>query len=93
LDEAAAQEEGRALLARRNADLLIWGEVKKADEEVNLWFLSSGNSSLGTPSYSLTDKVTLPEDFQTDLAAQHEAVAFAQTAPATEQAGAPWTTR
>ena len=42
--EAAADaiEEGRALLADWNADLLIWGEVKKADQELNLWFLGRG---------------------------------------------------
>ena len=45
--EAAAQEQGRALLARSNADLLIWGEVKKADRELSLWFLGSGSSTLG----------------------------------------------
>jgi hypothetical protein len=38
--EAEALAEGRALLEDRNADLLIWGEVKKADQELSLWFLS-----------------------------------------------------
>ena len=85
--EAAAREEGRALLEHRNADLLIWGEVKKADRELNLWFLSSGSSTLGAPSYSLTEKLTLPENFRADLGAQLKAVALAQVAPATEQAG------
>ncbi len=84
--KAAASEEGRALLEARNADLLIWGEVKKADRELNLWFLSSGSSTLGAPSYSLTEKLTLPENFP-DLGAQLQGVALAQVAPATEQAG------
>ena len=87
--EAAAEaiEEGRALLADWNADLLIWGEVKKADQELNLWFLGGRESTLGAPSYSLTEKLTLPEDFATDFGAQLVAVAAAQVAPATEQAG------
>jgi hypothetical protein len=85
--EAEALAEGHALLEGRNADLLIWGEVKKADRELSLWFLSGGSSTLGAPSYSLTEKVTLPEDFQADLGAQLESVALAQIAPATEQAG------
>ena len=85
--EVAALEGGRALLADWNADLLIWGEVKKADRELGLWFLASGDSTLGTPSYSLTEKLTLPQDFQADFAAQLVAVAAAQVAPATEQAG------
>jgi hypothetical protein len=84
--EVAALKEGRALLATWNADLLIWGEVKKADRELSLWFFGSGSSTLGTPSYSLTKKLTLPENFEADLAAQLEAVALAQIAPATEQA-------
>ena len=87
--EAAADaiEEGRALLADWNADLLIWGEVKKADQELNLWFLGRGESTLGAPSYSLTEKLTLPENFETDLGAQLVAVAAAQVAPASERAG------
>ena len=85
--KAAALKEGRALLARSNADLLIWGEVKKADRELSLWFLSSGSSTLGASSYSLTEKITLPESFRADLSAQLRAVALAQIAPATEQAG------
>ena len=84
---AEAMEEGRALLADWNADLLIWGEVKKADQELNLWFLGGRESTLGAPSYSLTEKLTLPEDFETDFGAQLVAVAAAQVAPATEQAG------
>ena len=78
---------GRALLADWNADLLIWGEVKKADQELNLWFLVRGESTLGAPSYSLTEKLTLPADFEADLGAQVVAVAAAAVAPATEQAG------
>ena len=55
--DAAAQalEEGYALLADWNGDLLIWGEVKKADQELNLWFLGGGENTLGAPSYSLTE--------------------------------------
>ena len=85
--EAGAQTKGRALLEDWNADLLIWGEVKKADRELGLWFLSAESSTLGGPSYSLTEKVTLPENFHADLGAQIEAVAFAQIAPAVEHAG------
>ena len=44
-------------------------------------------STLGAPSYSLTEKLTLPENFETDLGAQLVAVAAAQVAPASEQAG------
>ena len=82
-----AMEEGRALLADWNADLLIWGEVKKADQELNLWFLGGRESTLGAPSYSLTEKLTLPEDFESDFGAQLVAVAAASVAPATERAG------
>jgi tetratricopeptide (TPR) repeat protein len=85
--EAEAQKAGQALLNGWNADLLIWGEVKKADQELSLWFSSrEGGSTLGSPSYSLTEKLTLPENFQADLGTQLEAVALAQIAPATEQA-------
>ena len=82
---AQAMQEGNALLADWNADLLIWGEVKKADEELNLWFLDVGEGTLGAPSYSLTEKLSLPADFETDLGAQLVAVAAAQVAPATER--------
>jgi tetratricopeptide (TPR) repeat protein len=85
--EAAAIDRGYRLLERWNADLLVWGEVKKADQELNLWFLNRGGSTLGAPSYSLTEKLTLPEGFSHDLGLQLEAVALAQVAPATEQAG------
>jgi tetratricopeptide (TPR) repeat protein len=87
--DAAAQalDEGRALLADWNADLLIWGEVKKADQELSLWFLGGGESTLGAPSYTLTEKLTLPEEFQADLGTQIVAVAAAQVALSTEQAG------
>ena len=86
--EAKAVAHGRGLLSEWNADLLIWGEVKKADKELNLWFLGrEGSGTLGGPSYSVTEKLTLPEGFQLKLGAQLEAVALAQIAPATEQAG------
>ena len=52
-----------------------------------LAFLGGRESTLGAPSYSLTEKLTLPEDFATDFGAQLVAVAAAQVAPATEQAG------
>jgi hypothetical protein len=46
--EAEALAYGRDLLERRNADLLIWGEVKKADQELNIWFLGrEGRSTSG----------------------------------------------
>ena len=70
------------------ADLLIWGEVKKADQELSLWFLPAAAAAASArPSYSLTEKITLPENFRADLGAQLQAVALAQVAPATEQAG------
>jgi tetratricopeptide (TPR) repeat protein len=85
--EGQALRRGRTLLADWNADLLVWGEVKKADQELSLWFLAGDQSTLGSPSYSLTEKLSLPEKFETDLSSQIIAVAAAGIAPATEQAG------
>jgi len=86
--EAEALAYGRGLLSEWNADLLIWGEVKNADKELSIWFLGrEGTGTLGGPSYSLTEKLTLPEDFRAELSTQLEAIALTQIAPATEQAG------
>jgi hypothetical protein len=86
--EVKASVDGRMLLEDWNADLLIWGEVKKADQELSLWFLGrGGGNTLGATSYSLTENLTLPENFEADLGTQLQAVALAQIAPATEQAG------
>jgi hypothetical protein len=85
--ETAALERGRALLESRNADLLIWGEVKKADRELSLWFLSSGGSTLGAPSYSLSEKLTLPENFRADSAPSSKPSRWRRSPRATEQAG------
>ena len=35
-----AEQRGRDWLDRYNADLLIWGEVVKADDALRLWFVS-----------------------------------------------------
>jgi tetratricopeptide (TPR) repeat protein len=86
--QLAVERHGRKLLEAHNGDLLIWGEVRAADKELNLWFLHrAGASTLGAPSYSLTEKLSLPEDFNQELGAQLEALALASLSPATEQRG------
>ena len=83
-----AERRGRKLLEEGNGDLLIWGEVRATDKELNLWFLSrGGTSTFGAPSYSLTEKLSLPADFNQDLAAKLELLALASLAFPTEQEG------
>ena len=83
-EEAQATKQGHALLDDWNADLLIWGEVRQENSELSLWFLSrERGSTLGRPPYSVSENLTLPVDFREDLAAQLEAVAFAQIVPST----------
>lgn len=78
-----AEKRGRALLEEYNGDLLVWGEVRAADKELALWFLNrDGASTLGAPSYMLTEKLALPVNFQEALAAQLQAMALARLAPA-----------
>ena len=54
--EAKALAEGHALLEEQNADILIWGKVNKADEELTVWFLSrEWDTTLPSPSYSTSE--------------------------------------
>lgn len=68
--EARAIRTGRALLEDWNADLLIWGYVKKANEELILWFLSKGGANtIGlSSSCSLTKNSPCPRILKPILA-------------------------
>lgn len=86
--KAEAARRGRDLLERHGADLLVWGEVAKADEVLRLWFLGrqDGATDPGR-NYRLDTETILPIGFVADLGAQIVATALAQVAPATERAG------
>lgn len=59
---AAAETKGRDWLAAQNADILIWGRVKKADEVLSLRILSGSHAESQTgQSYRLSQEtVELP---------------------------------
>jgi len=90
LSEARIESEklGRQWLKKSGADLLIWGEVTKADQGLQLRFTSpEDRGTIDTSRYKLDDTLILPKSFHDDFAAQLVAVALSSVRPATEQAG------
>ena len=81
------EETGRDWLAEQNADILIWGEVARADEVLRLRILPPAPIAAGATSYRLTETLELPESYEADLSDVLYAVALASVAPATEKQG------
>ena len=86
---AAVERRGREWLAAQNADILIWGRVKKPDQVLLLRFLAASESvSSGGKPYPLTQEtIELPANFNEDLATALTAVALSAVSPATEERG------
>ena len=83
----AAEHDGRALLESWNADLLIWGRVRSADQGLALAFLPRmGQRTTGKPYYPLTEH-RVPKGFGKDFAVAMVALAAASASPATELQG------
>ena len=88
LSEARIEAEklGRQWLRKSGADLLIWGDVTKANQGLQLRFTSpEDRGTTDTSRYKLDDTLVLPKDFQEDFAAQLVAVALSSVRPATER--------
>ena len=82
-----AEQRGRDWLDRYNADLLIWGEVVKADDALRLWFVSRAErSKVGATPYRL-ENTLLPQSFGEQFANQLVSVATASIIPATKEQG------
>ena len=83
--ERGVIEKGRDWLNRQHAHLLIWGEVLKKDEAINLWFISrSAEPTLQTEPFNLKGNL-LSEEFKQAAGAELLAVALAEIKPATEE--------
>jgi tetratricopeptide (TPR) repeat protein len=79
-------EQGRKLLERQRADLLIWGRVLTKDKSFELWFTSTGTDpNFNMLPFSLNEGRLA--EFPESVAAQLEGVVLAAIAPATAQAG------
>jgi tetratricopeptide (TPR) repeat protein len=75
---ADAEEKGRKLLRRYNADVLVWGSVAH-DGVIRARFLSAGGHGWTKErTYKLTEEIVLPKDFSRDLAAALAAQVAAQ---------------
>ena len=93
-DTAAATErlaeKGRQQLDRYNADILVWGEVTRGDEEntiLRLRFVQRKATSLNhTGKYPLDRTLELPGKFGNDLGSALAAQVVADAAPAYESA-------
>jgi hypothetical protein len=85
--EAAARKTGLEWLARRKADVLIFGEVLPKREALNLYFLPvGGTGDFHQHAFELKSGF-LKGDFSKAAAGQLQAVALASVKPATEESG------
>jgi hypothetical protein len=85
---AEAEKEGRHWLKEHPADLLIWGEVAKADQVLRLRFTGSEDQRTADASpYKLNDTMILPTNFHDDFAVQLVAVVLSGVQPVTKEAG------
>ncbi|WP_245615523.1 tetratricopeptide repeat protein [Afifella pfennigii] len=75
------------LLKAEDGDVLIFGEVAKADERLRLNILGNHAGAEGRHSSYELQKADLPSDFNKDFDAALVALVLAQVAPATERAG------
>jgi hypothetical protein len=86
--EDAAAKTGRKWLTRRNADVLVFGEVlPPKGETLNLHFLSSDRAQGFAPKSFGFEAGLLKDDFSEAAAAQLQAIALAAVRPVTDQQG------
>lgn len=81
---AAAAVEGRNLLVRESANLMVWGEINETGTALNLRFISYPREDDPPGSFLISDRLPLPiggDDQYLDLLMT---AAFAATAPRTE---------
>jgi tetratricopeptide (TPR) repeat protein len=83
--ESQAVATGRRWLTRRNADLLIWGEVLQKEKFLNLWFISKDATSDFQQSRFMLEANLLDQNFGEATRAQLVAIALSAI-PATEVA-------
>jgi tetratricopeptide (TPR) repeat protein len=82
LEEAYA--EGRKILRKEKADLLVWGEVNAISNVIRLRFISR-SSAVDLPGrFLITDSLSLPTDFTSDLESLLVAVSVAAVTPRSE---------
>jgi hypothetical protein len=82
--EAHAVTTGRKWLARRNADLLIWGEVLQKEKYLNLWFTSKDATSEFQQSRFPLEANLLDGNFTEVARAQLISLSLSAIKPATE---------
>jgi tetratricopeptide (TPR) repeat protein len=85
--EIRALATGRAWLARRNADLLIWGEVLEKGKFLSLWFTSKDATSDFQQSSFPLEAAQLDQSFNEAARTQLVAISLSSIRPATEPAG------
>ncbi|HKO08855.1 MAG TPA: tetratricopeptide repeat protein, partial [Alphaproteobacteria bacterium] len=86
-DQAIAVRKGQAWLGDRGADVLVWGEVGKADAVLRLRFLTAEGEGGDAKGHRLGDTLDLPQDFGSDAAEALSGVVLASVLPASEEAG------
>jgi tetratricopeptide (TPR) repeat protein len=79
---AAAVREGRHILARERADLLVWGGVDELGETVFLRFVSVVEDEDHPGSFLASDTLSLPANLTPDYGQLLTAVALAAMVPA-----------
>jgi hypothetical protein len=80
---AAAEAEGQRWLANKKADVLIWGEVGKADQVLRLRIPSKTSpTSTEAKGYRLNRELELPAGFGNELGDALEGLVLASIAPA-----------
>jgi hypothetical protein len=85
--EAAAAKRGQGWLSRRDADVLVFGEVRGKGEALNLHFLPAGGSGdFHQHAFDLKSGL-LKGDFSEAVAAQLQAVALATVTRRLKRAG------
>ena len=85
--QTAAVRKGQAWLGDRGADVLVWGEVARADAVLRLRFLTAEGEGGDAKGYRLGDTLDLPQDFDSDLATVLTGVVLASVLPVSEEAG------
>ena len=85
--EEAATKRGQEWLSWRDADVLVFGEVRGKGEALNLYFLPLGGSGDFHQRAFELESGFLKGDFSKAFGAQLQAVALATVKPATEERG------
>jgi tetratricopeptide (TPR) repeat protein len=85
--ESEAVATGRRWLAKRNADLLIWGEVLQKEKCLNLWFTSKDATSDFQQSRFPLEANLLTGDFTEVATGQLVSLSLSAIKPATEARG------